>query len=88
MHSHFREENAQHIFIVSFLDYFGPVRCRRFAVNCSSHVRLHLPTHVTTISPDQVLIDVVSFAIWNRNKVVTVTAFSLWGIGIAFHIRS
>jgi hypothetical protein len=36
---------------------------------------------------DKVLNDVASIAIWNRNKVVTTAAISIWGIGVAFHIN-
>jgi hypothetical protein len=46
-----------------------------------------MPFHVTTISPDQVLIDAASIAIWSRNKVARVVTLSIWGIGIGFHIQ-
>ncbi|KAI0284060.1 hypothetical protein BC826DRAFT_170495 [Russula brevipes] len=37
---------------------------------------------------EQPLIDVASIAIWNKNKVVTVTAYSIWGINVAFLIQA
>jgi hypothetical protein len=86
MRPHLREENAQHIFVVFSPDFYVPVCGRRLAVVCYSHVRLHLPFRIATISPDQVLIDVASIAIWNRNKVVMVMSISLWAIGAASHI--
>jgi hypothetical protein len=87
MRSHLREKNSQHILVVFFLDFFLPVFGLRFVIDCSSHVRLHMPFHVTTISPDQVLIDAASIAIWSRNKVARVVTLSIWGIGIGFHIQ-
>jgi hypothetical protein len=88
MRSHLPEDNTQHIFFVFPPDFYVPVCGRRFAVGYSSHVRLHLPFRIATISPDQVLIDAASIAIWNRNKVVMVMSISLWVIGVAFHIQS
>jgi len=35
----FREEDAEHIHIVFFLDLFLHIYVCRFAINCSSHVR-------------------------------------------------
>ena len=84
---HLREENAHHIIAALFLDLFLPVFGRRFVFDCSSHVRLHPPFHVSTISTYHLLIDAPSIAIWNGNKVAMATVISLWVIGIGFHIQ-
>jgi hypothetical protein len=37
---------------------------------------------------DWILNEVVSVAIWIRNRLAVATAFGLWGIGVAFFIQS
>ena len=71
-----------------FLDFFLPVCDLRFAIDCSSHVRLHLQFHKAAIFRDLVLIDAASIAIWNRNKVVVTLSITVLGISIAFHLQS
>jgi hypothetical protein len=87
MRSHLLEKDSQHFLVVFFLDFIRPVFGLRFVIDCSSHVRLHLSFHETTISPDQVLIHAASIAIWSRNKAVRVATLSIWGIGVGFHIQ-
>jgi hypothetical protein len=36
------------------------------------------------VSPNQELIEIGSIAIWNRNKVATAAAISVWVINVAF----
>ena len=64
------------------------VRDYRFAVDCYSHVRLHLQFHITTILWNQVLKNFASIAIWNRNKAAVALAIIVWGTNIGFHIYS
>ena len=65
-----------------FLHIFG----RRFAADCSSHVRPLRPCAASTF-PDLVLTDAASIAIWNRHKVVMATSIIIWGTGVVFHIK-
>ena len=87
MRSNLRGKNSQHILVVFSLDSCLLVSGLRFAIDCSSHVSLHLSFHTTTISQDQLLIDATSIAIWSRNKVAKVATLSIWGIGMGFHIQ-
>ena len=51
-------------------------------------------TYVFTTVPsnkifwNQALINVASIAIWNRNKVATALAMSVWGASVGFHLHS
>ena len=75
--------------LAAFLsDYLRPVCDRRFPIDYSSHVRLHLQLHVMTIFRNQVLINTASIAIWNKNKVVVTLAIIVWGISFVSHVQS
>jgi hypothetical protein len=39
------------------------------------------------VSPNQTLTDVASIAIWDKNKIVVATAFSIWVINAAFFLQ-
>lgn len=39
------------------------------------------------LSQNHTLIDVASIAIWNKNKIVSSTAFAIWGINGAFFLQ-
>ena len=71
-----------------FLDAFLPFCDDRFAIDCSSHVRLYLESHIAAIFRNNVLIDDASIAIWNRNKVAVILAITVWVITVAFHLQS
>lgn len=71
-----------------FLDFFLPVCDLLFAIDSSSHVRLHLQFHKAAILRILVLIDAASIAIWNRNKVVVTLSITVLGISVAFHLQS
>jgi hypothetical protein len=60
----------------------------RFAIDCSSHVRVRPRFHVKTVLGNQVLINAASIAIWNRNKVVVTLTIIVLGTSIGFHLRS
>ena len=60
----------------------------RFALDCSSHVRVLPRSHVKTILGDLMLTNPASIAICNRNKVVVTLTTIVWGTGIGFHIHS
>ena len=82
-----KRENAYHLFVL-LIDYFLLVCDRRFAIDCFPHVRLRQRLPVLTFFRNQVLIDIASIAIWNRNKFVVTLAIAVWGISAAFHIQS
>ena len=71
-----------------FLGFFRRVSNHRFAIECTSHVRLCLQFQVTKIFQKQALIGFASIAIWNRNKVVVTLAITVWGISVVSHIQS
>ena len=71
-----------------FLDSFLPFCDERFAIDCSSHVRLYLEIHIAAIFRNNVLIDDASIAIWTRNRVVVILAITVLVITVAFHLQS
>ncbi|KAH9985091.1 hypothetical protein BJV77DRAFT_1071623 [Russula vinacea] len=80
--------NCQPWILFAFVDVFLPVCDRRFAIDCSSHVCLHLQSHFAAIFSNQALIDAASIAIWNRNKVVVALTIMVWGMSIGFHLQN
>jgi len=60
----------------------------RYAIDCSSHVRVRPRFHIKTILGNRVLINTASFAIWNKNKVVVILTTIVWGASIGFHLHS
>jgi hypothetical protein len=60
---------------------------QRYAIASSSHVCLHPEYHVTMVFRYQVLIDIPSIAIWNRNKVAVTLAITVWVINTVSRIQ-
>ncbi len=81
-----RQMNFHHLVI--FQVVLMPVLDCHFAIDCLSHVRLYIQFHLTTSFWNQILINVGSVAIWNRNKVAAALALTVWVITIGFHIYS
>jgi hypothetical protein len=84
----FPSPNTEHLIVILFSVLLLYICSRRFAIDCASHVCLNLLLHTTRISPCQALNGAASIAIWNRNKFVMATAYSLLGINVAFFIHS
>ena len=47
---------------------------------------VHLSFRPTIVSPHQALIEAVSIAIWNKNKIAVALAIGTWAINVAFLI--
>jgi hypothetical protein len=84
MHAHLRGEMPS-TYLTSdiFVHIFGVC----FVVDRYSHVRLHPLLRSTIISPNQVLIEPPSVAIWNRHKVAVNIAIGTWVIYVVFLIQ-
>jgi hypothetical protein len=74
-------------FCCLFLAVFMPSVDCRFAIDCSSQVRVRLRFHVKTFLGNLVLINAASIAIWNRDKVVVTLTIIVWGTSIGFHLH-
>ena len=48
---------------------------------------VHLSFRPTIVSPHQALIEAVSIAIWNKNKIAVALAIGTWAINVAFLIQ-
>jgi len=81
-----RGENDSHFIVIFLLVFHLFDDVRLFTIDCASHVRLLSHFHETTIFPDQTFIVIASIAIWNKNKVATAMAISLWTAHVAFFI--
>jgi hypothetical protein len=66
------------------LDIHLPGSCSGVSIDCASNVS---PLPCAEYLPKQLFIDTTSMAVWDRSKAVTATAFSVWGINIAFMIQ-
>ncbi|KAH9988669.1 hypothetical protein BJV77DRAFT_964279 [Russula vinacea] len=76
------------------MDVTSRLNCQSFfclSLACASLLivlRMYVIIYPFTISPDKVLIDAASIAIWSRHKAVRVATLSIWGIGVGFHVQS
>ncbi|KAF8494698.1 hypothetical protein F5888DRAFT_1805422 [Russula emetica] len=92
------------IFCITIMDITTPINCQLWTIfsdfffclsATTSSLLIVLRTYViiydyrtTTIFLNQVLINITSIAIWNRNKAVFALAITIWAANIAFHIQS
>ena len=72
-------------YLATILDDWIPGPCGRFTLNCNSYVSFILNSGISF--PNQALIEAPSIAIWNRDKIVTAIAASVWFTNVAASIQ-
>jgi hypothetical protein len=73
-------------YLATGVDVWIPELCGRFILNSHSHVSLIL-NFAAGVIPSQPLIEASSTAIWNRDKIVTAIAASVWFTNVATSIH-
>ncbi len=75
---------------ILFLGFFRPGWLwPRFDIDHTSHVSFCacLPCfHATTLFPKYVLMELFSFAIWDRNKIILAISATVWLINLGFQL--
>ena len=83
---HLRWANPLHLIVIDLLGFLIFNHVRLVAINCPSRVR---PSSSMSLQSPHIRFSLkfARIAIWNRNRVVVVASFSLWGINAAFFVQ-
>ena len=76
--------NPLHFIVIDVLGFLIFNHVCLVAINCPSRV---CPSMILQSSHVRFSLKFASIAIWNRNRIVVITSFSLWGINAAFFIQ-
>jgi len=81
---HLRWVNPLHFIVIDVLGFLIFNHVRLVAINCPSRV---CPSTILQSPHVRFSLKFASIAIWNRNRIVVITSFTLWGINAVFFIQ-